>query len=88
MTISLPKLILIIVLILVVWYVSRAMNRGAAALERQRRSAAARPRRQAAPGQSARGQSSIEDLVACRSCGAYVSPGANNCGRPACPQPR
>ena len=78
MTLSVPKLVLIIILILAVWYVSRLMNRGAFTLERRRRRAAARPRRQTA----------IEDLVSCRNCGAYVSPGARNCGRPACPQAR
>ncbi len=83
MTISLPKLILIFIVILAVWYVSRVLNRGGSALERRRRSAAARPR-----AQNARGQGTIEDLVPCRTCGAYVSPGAHNCGRPACPQPR
>ena len=51
-----PKLVLIIVVILAVWYVSRWLNRGAAALERRRRRAAA-PRRRA---------SAIEDLVPCR----------------------
>ena len=83
MTISLPKLILIIVVILAVWYVSRVLNRGATGLERRRRSAAAEPR-----GPGARGRSAIEDLVPCPTCGAYVSPGAHNCGRPACPQRR
>ncbi len=83
MTISLPKIILIIIVILAVWYVSRVLNRGGSALDRRRRNAAAR-----APGQSARGQGAIEDLIPCRTCGAYVSPGARNCGRPACPQPR
>jgi hypothetical protein len=77
MTISLPKLVLIIIMIVAVWYVSRAMNRGASAMER-RRSARVRPREQGA----------IEDLVPCRACGAYVSPGARHCGRPACPQAR
>jgi hypothetical protein len=76
MAISVSKLILIIILILAVWYVSRVMNRGASTLQRRRRRAAARPR----------GQGAIEDLVPCRACGAYVSPGARNCGRPACPQ--
>jgi hypothetical protein len=83
MTISLPKLILIIIVILAVWYVSRVLNRSGAALERRRQNAAARP-----PGQNARGPGAIEDLIPCRTCGAYVSPGAHNCGRPACPQPR
>jgi hypothetical protein len=76
--ITVPKLVLIIILILAVWYVSRAMNRGAATLERRRRRATAPP-----PGQDA-----IEDLVPCRACGAYVSPGARDCGRPACPRAR
>jgi hypothetical protein len=76
--ITVPKLVLIIILILAVWYVSRVMNRGASALERRRRRATAPPRRHGA----------IEDLVPCRTCGAYVSPGARSCGRPACPQAR
>ena len=78
MTISVPKLVLTIILILAVWYVSRVMNRGASSLERRRRRATAPPR----------GRDAIEDLVPCRACGAYVSPGARDCGRPACPQAR
>ncbi len=84
MTISLPKLILIIIVILAVWYVSRVLNRGGV----RAGAAAAKRGGAAAPGQSARGQGAIEDLIPCRTCGAYVSPGAHNCGRPACPQPR
>lgn len=80
--ITVPKLVLIIIVILAVWYVTRAINRGAAALERHRRHAAG------LRGQAARGQGAIEDLVPCRTCGAYVSPGARHCGRPACPRPR
>jgi hypothetical protein len=78
MTLSLSKILLIVVLIVAVWYVSRLLNQGSSILERRRRNAAARPGRQAA----------IEDLVPCRVCGAYVSPGARPCGRPACPQTR
>ncbi|MGE3944080.1 MAG: hypothetical protein AB7H90_19540 [Alphaproteobacteria bacterium] len=78
MTISVPTLVLIFLLIRAVWYISRLLTRSADALERRRRSAAARPRR---PG-------AIEDLVSCRTCGDYVSPGARDCGRPACPQAR
>jgi hypothetical protein len=83
MTISVPKLVLLVIVILAVWYVSRIVNRGAATVERRRRNAAAGPR-----GQRAHGSGAIEDLVPCRTCGAYVSPGARHCGRPACPQPR
>jgi len=78
MMITVPKLVLIITVILAVWYLLRVVNRGTSALERRRRSAAARPR----------GKTAIEDLVPCRNCGAYVSPGARDCGRPACPQAR
>jgi hypothetical protein len=78
MTISIPKLILLIVVVLAVWYVSRVVNRGVSVLERRRPKAATRPG----------GIGAVEDLVSCRICGAYISPGARACGRPACPQPR
>jgi uncharacterized protein HemY len=78
MTLSVSKILLIVVLIVAVWYVSRLLNRGAPTPERRRRREAARPRSREA----------IEDLVPCRVCGAYVSPGAHHCGRPACPQAR
>jgi hypothetical protein len=78
MMITVPKLVLIIILILAVWYISRIVNRGAAAPDRRRRNAPPRPG----------GSAALEDLVPCRTCGAYVSPGAHNCGRPACPRPR
>jgi hypothetical protein len=77
MTVSLPKLVLIVIVMLAVWYVSRVINRGGSAVERRRRSAGARPRGQGG---------AIEDLVPCGTCGAYVSPHARNCGRRACPQ--
>ena len=80
MTISVPKLILLVILFLAAWYVSRVVSRGAANLERRRRNEAAEARR---PAQ--RGSGAIEDQVPCRTCGAYVSPGARNCGRPGCP---
>jgi hypothetical protein len=77
MTLSVPKLVLIILLILVVWYISRLINRGVSVLERRHRGTAAAPH----------GRNAIEDLVSCRACGAYVSPGARGCGRPTCPRP-
>ena len=80
MTISLPKLVLIIIVILAVWYVSRCAE------SRRLRTGASAPA--ARPRRPARGRDAIEDLVPCRTCGAYVSPGARDCGRPACPQPR
>ena len=79
MTISVPKLVLIIIVILAVWYVSRCHQ------SRRRRAGASAPARDRS---RRRGRDAIEDLVPCRTCGAYVSPGARDCGRPACPQAR
>jgi len=76
--ISVPKLVLIIALIVVVWFAMRWLNRGPSAIARRRRQPPPRAQR---PG-------AIEDLVACRSCGAYVAAGARACGKPACPLPR
>ena len=55
MTISVPKLVLLIIVILAVWYVSRVLNRGRRPqLERRRaardRAASARPGRDRRPG--------------------------------------
>jgi hypothetical protein len=73
---SVSKFVLILAVILAVWYAMRWLNRGA--------SVAAR-RRQPPPGP--RPQPAIEDLVACRVCGAYVAAGARACGKAGCPQP-
>jgi hypothetical protein len=74
--IEVPKLILILLIGFFVWYALRWINRTSS------KSAAPRPRRQAPPRRK-----QIEDLVACRTCGTYVSPSAHACGRPGCPQP-
>ena len=76
--IAVPKLVLIILLVFVVWYAVRWFNRAPANIVR---------RRQAPWPRSAAPQPAIEDLVACRSCGSYVAAGAG-CGKPGCPQPR
>ena len=78
--ITIPKIVLIILLIFGVWYAMRWLNRGS--------SIVARRRQQPPPGPSPRPQPAIEDLVACRACGAYVATGAPNCGKTGCPQPR
>ena len=70
-----PKMILIALLAFAAWFAVRWLNR----LPHQMAS----PRRPAATPKGA-----IEDLVACRVCGAYVAAGASGCGKPACPQPR
>ena len=76
--ITVPKLVLIVVLLVAVWYLARMLNKGASEMARRRQSRPPRPQRQGA----------IEDLVACRKCGAYIAAGSHNCGRTACPLPR
>jgi hypothetical protein len=78
---SLPKLILLVLIIVIVWYGYRYMQRIEAVrrtfrAELLRRQQAARP----SPPVAA------EDLVKCATCGAYVAArGAGACGRPDCP---
>jgi hypothetical protein len=74
--IEVPKLVLILLIGFLVWYAMRWIN-GAPPRTRQRREPPPRPR-----------QSAIEDLVACRTCGAYVAAGAHSCGKLGCPLPR
>ncbi len=72
--IEVPKLVLIILLVFVAWQAKRWWNRQV-------------PKSAPRPAGSAR-QPVIEDLVACRTCGAYVATSARHCGKPGCPQPR
>jgi len=72
--IALPKLVLLVVVGFVVWYAMRWWNRPPPKIGRRR--------------QAPSPQSVIQDLVACRICGAYVAADAGGCGKPDCPQPR
>jgi hypothetical protein len=76
--IAVPKIVLIVLLMFVVWYAVRWFNRQTAPRAVRRGPGAAR---------SARPQSAVEDLVACRACGAYVAPSARGCGKAGCPRP-
>jgi len=73
-----PKLVLLILLIVAVWYVFRWVNPPPRGVQR-RRPAAARPVHPALEA---------EELSACAVCGAYVALGARSCGRADCPRPR
>jgi hypothetical protein len=75
--IEVPKLVAILVVGFLVWYAMRWVN-GTQPKARPRRPTAPPPPRQQA----------VEDLIACRVCGAYVAPSARYCGKPGCPQPR
>ena len=66
---SLPKLILLIGIIVVVWYVFRFLGQ----VDRARQ-------------QAAREAAKVEDMVKCRTCGAYVPVrNPSRCGRNDCP---
>jgi hypothetical protein len=72
--IALPKLVLLILVAFGVWFGMPWLNRVPSRIVRRRE----------APSP----QSAIQDLVACRICGAYVAADAAGCGKPGCPQPR
>jgi hypothetical protein len=74
--ITLPKLLLIVLLIAAVWVAFRWLNPPARSVPRRRPAASPRGAPQA-----------VEDLTACRVCGAYVAATARGCGKPGCPQP-
>jgi hypothetical protein len=73
--IALPKLVLLILVGFAIWFAMRWTHGAPTRIVRRREAA---PPRQAA----------IQDLVACRVCGAYAAADAAGCGKPDCPQPR
>ncbi|HKT19120.1 MAG TPA: hypothetical protein VJR47_13825 [Stellaceae bacterium] len=78
---SLGKLIVLAALIGIVWYAFKYAAR-IEAIKRDVRAEVAR-REAAKRGGGAR---SVEDLVKCAQCGAFVAAqGANNCGKANCP---
>ena len=72
--IALPKLLLLLVLAFGAWYFVRWLNRAPSKIARRREASSPR--------------GAIQDLVACRICGAYIAADAAGCGKPDCPQPR
>ncbi len=72
--IALPKLVLLVLVAFAVWYAMRWLNRAPTKIVRQREARSPQP--------------AIQDLVACRICGAYVAADAAGCAKPDCPQPR
>ena len=71
--IQFPKLVLLILVAVAVWYAMRWLNRVPQNVARRRQAPSPRP------------QPAVEDLTACRVCGAYVAAGAPACGKPGCP---
>jgi hypothetical protein len=81
---SLGKLLLLAILIALVWYGFKYAAR-VEAIRRSVRDEVARRQAGARPGVRPPARS-VEDLVKCRQCGAFVAAtGATNCGKPGCP---
>jgi hypothetical protein len=77
---SLPKLLLFALLVAIVWFGYRYVNR----VEQIRRAVREELRRRQPPGRPR--SIEAEDLVKCNRCGAYVAArSASSCGRPDCP---
>lgn len=76
--ITVPKLFLMVLVVIAVWFAMRWLNRTQTGIVRR-----SQPQ---PPGAAPQG--AIEDLVACRACGAYVAANARACGKAGCPQPR
>jgi hypothetical protein len=79
---SLGKFLVLVLIIVVVWYGFKYVQR-VDEIRRVLRSEMNRRRQEAAP----RGRSKVtEDLVKCQRCGAYVASGSrSSCGRGDCP---
>jgi hypothetical protein len=78
---SLPKLLLFALLVAIVWFGVRYVNR----VEEIRRAVREELKRRQPPRRQAQ-SIEAEDLVKCGQCGAYVAArSASSCGRPDCP---
>jgi hypothetical protein len=73
--IAIPKLILLALLAFAVWYAMRWLHGAPPKIVRRRQAPEPPP------------QAAVEDLTACRTCGAFVAAGARGCGKPGCPRP-
>ena len=79
---SLQKLLVLAAIVALVWFGFKLIGR----LDRQRKDAAAVGRRDRRGGRADARRGSVEDMVKCRVCGAYVpARGASTCERTDCP---
>jgi hypothetical protein len=86
--ISLGKFFLLALLILVIWYGFKYVNRVEEVRQTIKRAARDAAARSQARTEARQGSPAIkaEDMVKCSACGVYVTKaGASNCGRPDCP---
>jgi uncharacterized protein len=85
MMFGLPKLLVLLLILLAVWYGFKWVGRAQAIREQQRRSAASEQGRRQRPREPV---AHTEDMVKCAACGVYVpATGARSCERAGCPYP-
>lgn len=85
---SLPKLLVIVAVIAVVWYAFKFIGRRdqlGAAKKAPRQGANRGANRAANRAASKKTRDEIEDLVQCTACGTYVQSRGATCARPNCP---
>lgn len=80
---GLPELFVILVVVFAAWHVVKMFNRANSPPPR-----APRPQSQAQARPQTNPMIEVEDLVACKACGAYIASSARHCGRADCPRPR
>jgi uncharacterized protein len=81
-----PKLLLLAFILLVAWYGVRFVTRVGQMRQAMRRATEQAAMNAQARGQGARPAIAAEDLVKCRTCGAFVpAKSATSCGRADCP---
>jgi hypothetical protein len=82
---SFGKLVVLALLILAIWYGFKYAGRVEQVRQAVKRARAAAERQRGGGGGGAQ-RLQAEDMVKCRSCGAYVAAqGVGKCGRPDCP---
>ena len=83
---SIPKLLLLAIVVGAVWYGFKYLQARDRALARAAADAAVRQQAQRPTQHSAqRTAAATEELAKCPVCATYVAPGARACGRAGCP---
>lgn len=80
---SLPKLLVLALIIAVVWYGFKIVGR----LDAKRKQEVRDGRRRGTPRRRQAEAEDTEDLVRCPTCDTFVAANARSCGRDDCPYP-
>ena len=79
---GLSRLLLLALVVIAVLYAIRQFNK---LRQEVRREVPRRATQRSSPRQQS--QPAVQDLIACRACGAYVAASARGCGKAGCPRP-